>query len=195
MDLHRFMPFHFERSNQVPVLLWNHRWEYDKNPDLFFESLFQLAEEGVEFQLIVLGESFKKSPSIFHQAKQKLSDRILHFGYADDFETYARLLWQADILPVTSHQDFFGGSVVEAVFCHTFSIFPKRLAYPEHLRDDEHQEYFYESDADFLPALRELLTTKRVYWQGFDEGMEFMEIYDWTQQAPIYDQRLADFLT
>ncbi|MFN2165049.1 MAG: DUF3524 domain-containing protein, partial [Anaerolineae bacterium] len=28
-----------------PLILWNHRWEYDKNPKAFFKALYTLAEE------------------------------------------------------------------------------------------------------------------------------------------------------
>ncbi|MFN8394886.1 MAG: DUF3524 domain-containing protein [Bacteroidia bacterium] len=32
--------------SKPPLLIWNHRWEYDKAPELFFETLFALSEEG-----------------------------------------------------------------------------------------------------------------------------------------------------
>ena len=35
-----------------PVILWNHRWEYDKNPILFFKSLFRLLDEQIDFRVI-----------------------------------------------------------------------------------------------------------------------------------------------
>ncbi|MEM7336284.1 MAG: DUF3524 domain-containing protein, partial [Chloroflexota bacterium] len=45
-----------------PLILWNQRWEYDKNPDLFFETLFKLAEEGLDFEAAICGEAFGKRP-------------------------------------------------------------------------------------------------------------------------------------
>ncbi|MEL6141380.1 MAG: DUF3524 domain-containing protein, partial [Bacteroidota bacterium] len=45
-----------------PILLWNHRWEYDKNPIAFFEMCYALKERGCPFQLIVLGEKTNKHP-------------------------------------------------------------------------------------------------------------------------------------
>lgn len=41
MDLSRFDKFRNIRAEDTPpVLLWNHRWEYDKNPDLFLSLYF-----------------------------------------------------------------------------------------------------------------------------------------------------------
>jgi len=36
-------------------ILWNARWEHDKNPEQFFEVLFSLDEAGLPFRLAVLG--------------------------------------------------------------------------------------------------------------------------------------------
>ncbi len=64
-----------------PVILWNHRWEHDKNPELFFKTLIDLDKKGVNFRLIVLGESFQDHPPVFEKAQKKLAKKILHFGY------------------------------------------------------------------------------------------------------------------
>jgi len=104
MDLQQFLPFKITSQNQVPILLWNHRWEYDKNPGLFFETLFQLESENIDFQLVVLGKEYQKMPPIFNTVKEKLADKILHFGYAASFSEYAQWLWKADILPVTTEK-------------------------------------------------------------------------------------------
>ncbi len=174
------------RSEGPPVLLWNHRWEYDKQPDLFFQALSNLQQEGIEFRLIVLGESFSRKPDIFAKAQQLFSERIIHFGYADSKAKYAELLWQADILPVTSIQDFFGGSIVEAIYCNCLPVLPDRLAYPEHVPADLHHQYFYRSDDDFYQMLK-----KRIL--KFDPAQrqsplrEVVKKYNWCNLAPQYD--------
>lgn len=40
------------------TLLWPHRWEYDKRPDVFFEALQHLHAKRSAFRVIVLGEQF-----------------------------------------------------------------------------------------------------------------------------------------
>lgn len=173
------------------VLLWNHRWEYDKNPEAFFNALFELKKRGVFFELIVLGESFARCPEIFAKAKGVLKEEILHFGYAKDFEDYKRFLWKADILPVTSNQDFFGGSVVEAMYCNCIPLLPKRLAYPEHVPEKLHSSFFYEED-EFVNRLQRMIFNVNILRK--QNVRQFVEHYDWKHQAPVYDDALQAVL-
>jgi len=188
MNLSKFDEFRTAKNNNVPTILWNHRWEYDKNPEEFFEVLFELAEFGLDFKLIVLGENYDKSPPIFAEAKEKLARYIIHFGYASDFDTYARLLWQADILPITSRQDFFGGSVVEAMYCEVYPLLPNRLAYPEHIPPYLHIQHFYDNRVSLVELLK-------AYINNFQETKtssfkSHVERYDWHQCVSKYDKTL-----
>jgi len=61
MDLAKFDDYASVGENDIPIILWNHRWEYDKNPELFFETLFALDAEGLDFNLVVLGERCRTS--------------------------------------------------------------------------------------------------------------------------------------
>ncbi len=168
-----------------PLILWNHRWEYDKNPEEFFEALFRLKEEGVDYQVALLGERFSKSPPVFEEAERRLGESIIHSGYVEDFEEYAHWLLRADILPVTSVHDFFGRSVVEAVYCGCHPLLPRRLAYPEHIPEERHDEFFYDDFEGLLSKLRALILnieeTRRIRVSGF------VDKYDWRVLAPRYD--------
>lgn len=189
MELKRFDVFSTQKNNDVITLLWNHRWEYDKNPELFFETLFRLKDEKIPFQLIVLGESYKNSPPIFKKAKTVLAENIIHWGFAKNWETYALLLCQADILPVSSNQDFFGGSVVEAMYCKCFPILPERLAYPEHIPSSFYDSHFYPSNDLFFQKLKKtILDFPRI--KQANNYQNFVAKYDWSILAPIYDNRL-----
>ena len=94
-----------------PLILWNHRWEYDKDPETFFRAVYTLADEALEgegpdFGLVLLGESFRNQPEEFLEARERLPDRIVHFGYAEDAATYARLLWQAALWSARRYTSF-----------------------------------------------------------------------------------------
>lgn len=171
-----------------PVILWNHRWEYDKNPELFFQTLFQLHERGMDFKLVVLGESFKHSPKIFQTAGEKLSDRLLHFGYARSRAAYAAWLRYADLLPVTSNQDFFGGSTVEAIYANCYPLLPDRLAFPEHIPDPAGPRHLYGNNADLLPRLLDILPKIKSLNRN-TSYRDFVAHYDWRILADDYDQR------
>ena len=163
-----------------PLLLWNHRWEYDKNPEGFFRALFATD---APCQVAVLGEQHRQAPAIFAEARERLGDRVAHWGHAPDAADYARWLWRADLLPVTSNQDFFGGSVVEAMYCRTTPLLPRRLAYPEHTSDPR---CFYDGE-EFASRLDAWLRDPR----RIDCRHEVAH-YDWKVQAPRYDTAMEN---
>ncbi|MGB1248252.1 MAG: tRNA-queuosine alpha-mannosyltransferase domain-containing protein [Chitinophagales bacterium] len=170
------------------VILWNHRWEYDKNPELFFESLMTLHHHGIDFKLIVLGDKTKQYPAIFDEAKEVLKEKIIHWGYCDSKDEYTHWLWHADILPVTAIQDFFGGSVVEAIACNTFPLLPDRLAYPEHLPQEYKNTFLYKDKHDFIRRLQRLIMDVRIIRK--QNKKQWVQQYDWKNCIEKYDERL-----
>lgn len=194
LDLKCFEGFAKEKNEGLPVILWNHRWEYDKDPDTFFSSLFRLQKSGVDFRLIVLGESYKQQPPVFEEAKEKLAEKILHFGFVKDFSDYGRLLWKADILPVTSRQDFFGMSTVEAMYCHNYPILPARLAFPGHLPPNVAEHYLYYTENELFEKLNWACRNINQIRQN-PEYQNFVAPYDWTILAPHYDALFENLLS
>ena len=191
LDLRRFDPYRPEQPKAAttpPLILWNHRWEYDKGPEEFFAALYRLQEEGVPFEVAILGESYRKVPPVFAEARQRLGERIVQFGYAGDFADYARWLWRADILPVTSRHDFFGASVVQAIYCRCTPLLPRRLAYPEHLPAALQDRFLYDGFDDLVGRLREMLG-KPLPETG--ELRAHVAGYDWGELAGRYDDLLA----
>ena len=168
---------------QAPVLLWNHRWEYDKGPEEFFKALIRLREEGIGFRLRVLGEGYGRVPEIFAAAREALADRLLHWGFAEDKAAYAAQLASSDILPVTSRQDFFGGSAVEAMALGCVPLLPRRLNYPALVPEAFHGACLY-GEGDFENALREMILGGA--WRDI-RPQPWTERFDWRRLAPLYD--------
>jgi len=137
-----------------PTILWNHRWEYDKNPDEFFSVLYDLDRDGVDFRLIVAGENFRTAPPVFAEARKILQHKIDHFGYAAEREQYRELLRRAGIVVSTAEHEFFGLAVLEAMAAGCTPLLPNRLSYPELLPQSCHAPHLYNSVED----LREKLT-------------------------------------
>ncbi|MCB0640911.1 MAG: DUF3524 domain-containing protein, partial [Phaeodactylibacter sp.] len=188
LDLERLNAAQAVKSEGPPIILWNHRWEYDKGPQLFFQTLFELDQKGIDFRLVVLGPSFRRVPPIFKEARARLAHKLLHWGYAESEQEYARWLQQAHFLPVTSNQDFFGISVVEALYCGCYPLLPMRLAYPEHVPQALWGDYFYDSDLQFKQQLEALLAARPV--PGIHaELTDFVKRYDWRRLAPLYDEQ------
>ena len=97
---------------------------------------------------------------------------------------YANWLWRAHILPVSSEQDFFGGSVVEAIYCGCHPILPNRLAYPEHLPN--HPHLFYNNFEEFCEKLENGILN----FSDLEPFNIFVEKYDWQKIIGEYDKNL-----
>ena len=128
----------------------------------------------------------------FQEAKERLASKIVKFGYADSFEEYAYWLWKSDILPVTSHQDFFGISIMEALYCGCIPCLPKRLSYTELVPFQDFGEYFYDDDGEYLPTLERILLNHRFYNRRPFE--EIASKYDWSNMISIYDHVFQEIL-
>ncbi len=113
-----------------PLILWPHRWEYDKNPGDFFEAMQAVLQDGLPFRLAVCGQRNQQWPTVFDDAKDTFRNRILHFGPAEAYE-YINLLDRADIVVSTAIHEFFGVSMLEATAHGAYPLVPDRLAYPE----------------------------------------------------------------
>ncbi len=174
------------------VLFWNHRWEYDKNPDTFFHHLFRLQDEAIDFKVIILGKAYAKQPPVFDLAREKLGNKVLHFGFAESKQAYESLICQADILPVCSIQDFFGGSIVEAIAAGCYPILPERLAYPEHIPYDLHKNHLYQTDEQCYQILKNvILNIEKIRYKSC---YHFVSRYDWSNLAAIYDHTLEELV-
>ena len=100
-----------------PVLLWNHRWEHDKRPEAFFRVVNRLDDAGLRFRLILAGKTFEEQPPEFEAGFRRYAERVLHYGFAESFDAYSRLLHRADVVVSTSAHEFFGLSMLEAIHC------------------------------------------------------------------------------
>lgn len=173
-------------DDEPPLVLWNQRWEYDKNPNAFFAALYQIQEAGIPFRLALCGESFSQAPAAFDDATSRLADHIVHVGHAP-LDKYRRLLWSSDIVISTARHEFFGISIVEAVYCQTFPILPARLTYPELIPPAFHRHCLYENQRGLVDRLRWALQNRTRAEAHSKQLAPTMERFSWEQLAPQYD--------
>lgn len=191
LDLKRYDKYYTENIN-APIMLWNHRWEYDKDPETFFQTLEKLKNNGFDFRLAVLGENFSKSPQIFNKAKILFKNNIVHWGYSNSLKDYATWLWKSDIIPVTSKQEFFGASVMEAVYCNTYPILPNRLSYPELLPQRFHKDHIYQNTEDLYQKLAWAI--KNITTVRNSDIRKIATKYDWSNIISKYESIFSDVL-
>jgi glycosyltransferase involved in cell wall biosynthesis len=181
-ELNRFQPAN-DSTPGVPLILWNHRWEYDKCPGIFLQLLLALQERGLAFEVALLGQRGGEEPPLLEEARSRLGTAIVQDGPVDDFATYAAWLWRADILPVTGIQDFFGGSVVEAIYAGCHPVLPRRLAYPEHVTDPG---AFYATDEEAIDKVAALIESGA--WRQAPAYATNVARYDWSAMIRSYDK-------
>ncbi len=183
LDLQRFDESKIETQNEVPILLWNHRWEYDKDPDAFFRVIDELIHRGIRFELVILGENTGNPPPSIQNAAARYGRRIRHIGYLQNARDYGSWLWKSDILPITSRQDFFGISIMEAVYCNCTPLLPRRLSYPELFSELEGEGLFYNTLGELTETLANLLMNRKL--PGY---ANIAAQFDWEKMAPLYDR-------
>ncbi len=181
-----------DSEDEPPLVIWNHRWEYDKNPDEFFQVLESVMNKQIPFRLAVLGESYAASPEIFCKLSSIFGHRLIYQGYADNRAEYIRWLKCGKLLPVTSNQDFFGISILEAIYSGCTPLLPHRLTYPELIPHQHHNRFIYRDIRDLQTKIENLLTG------GYSSRMHgtapsMVKPFSWNKLAPEYDDYFSGF--
>lgn len=171
-----------------PIVLWNHRWEYDKDPATFFDALRKLAAEGVDFRLAVAGERYQATPPEFGRAQADFADRLVWFGTAPA-DDYPALLRRADVVVSTARHEFFGVAVLEAVVAGALPVLPRRLSYPELVPAPD--PYLYD-DGALVDRLRWSLTHPGARRAAAEAATTHaVARFAWPEVARGYDALLA----
>lgn len=179
---------HPRDSDAPPILLWNQRWEWDKNPEAFAQLVRQLLRQ-VEFRVVMLGQYPKREPPELTALRNTLGARLLHHGWCSR-EDYLGWLSQASLTVSTARHEFFGIALLEAAAHGIPPLLPRRLAYPELFPPETFPALFYRSEKELEEkALHALRRSKEWLEQG-RELQRHAYRFEWTRLAPLYDDLL-----
>ena len=103
-----------------------------KTPILSYGCLQGLKEQGLDFELVLLGERYERIPEAMSMIQEEFSTQIVHEDWLDSREDYLKLLATCTIMPVTSKHEFYGYSVLEGMASGVFPVLPDNLVYPEY---------------------------------------------------------------
>jgi glycosyltransferase involved in cell wall biosynthesis len=167
-----------------PRILWNHRWDHDKDPDSFADAVGRLIEAKLNFELVLLGPRPPHPPPALTRIRDIAASRIVHDGKAP-LDLYRQLLASCEVVVSTALQEFFGVSVVEAIAAGARPVLPDRLSYPSLIPDEYHNDVLY-GDGGLVDSLMAALADPTP-----PPGLQSeMGRYSWERLAPIYDRRL-----
>jgi glycosyltransferase involved in cell wall biosynthesis len=184
-------PFTFEkRPLDLPLIIWNHRWEYDKNPEEFFTVLTRLKQKGLGFYLALLGEQYKVIPEVFKMAQELFAEEILVSGYLESHQEYKSWLARGSVVVSTAIQENFGISIVEAVRHGCFPLLPERLSYPEIMPEKFHGEIIYKSRSDLEEKLETILKNPDRFVPIRRKLSEYAGRFSWEILIKQYDKIL-----
>jgi glycosyltransferase involved in cell wall biosynthesis len=178
-----------------PLVIWNHRWEFDKNPDEFFQALDAVLAAGAEFRLALLGENCQTVPKAFIRARERYGARILQYGYLESRRQYLDWLDRGSIVISTAQQENFGISVVEAIRCGCVPLLPARLSYPEIIPAPYHPDVLYHSYPDLVEKLLERIINYSNYLNLRRALANEMGRFAWENTIEQYDFELEKLTT
>lgn len=199
VDLQRFDAQPDTRqSNEHPVIVWNQRWQFDRNPAMFFRVLNRLNDIDLTFDLILAGDTQHEKPEEFEKAWQRYGRHITHFGYVENKENYSKLLHSGDIVVSTATYEFFCVAIMEAIYCGCHPLVPNRLHYPELIPETLHKPLLhapvlYNSEDDLFHYLKDLLTGET---QPLPKSslQQINRHLDWSQRIGKYDDMFEESL-
>lgn len=173
-----------------PLIIWNHRWEFDKNPDPFFYALDSVLETGIDFRLALLGETSQTVPKAFIGARERYGKRIVHYGYVKSREQYLQWLKRGSIVISTALQENFGIAAVEAIRFGCIPLLPMRLSYPEIIPAEYHDRVLYCDQGDLVAKLTRFLSNPGEHQDLRGNLSRAMTKFAWSNMIDRYDRVL-----
>ena len=193
VDLQRLGPLPTTARNGRSLILWNQRWEHDKGPDEFVTLVAALLEDGLDFQVAVVGEQFVSAPESFDGLPELLGDRLVAFGFLRQ-EEYVDLLRRADIVVSTAEHEFFGIAVVEAMAAGAFPVLPNRLVYPERIPELYRARCLYDDTSALVSNVRWAVEHRTEAAAIATDLAASVQRFDWSVVAPEYDAAIESFV-
>jgi len=131
---------------QVLQVAWNHRWEYDKGPELLLAIVEEVVARNLPVRFHLMGQQFRRRPAVMDRLVGLLTEPgdtpAAHVGHVADRRQYHRRLAGCDVVLSTARHDFQGLAILEACALGCTPLCPDDLVYPEYLQSD----FLYKTD-------------------------------------------------
>lgn len=171
-----------------PLILWNHRWEFDKRPEMFAAAIGALLDRGLDFEVAFLGDPAGRE-AVFAPVAERLGPRCRAFAWIPERRTYEAWLAAADIVVSCAAQEYFGISVAEAIHAGAYAVLPRGQVYPSLYGPGCRGRHFYDDQAGLEALLADLVGGDRC---GHVCGLApLADHWTWSALAPRFDALLG----
>ncbi len=126
-----FAPTANQVVRETLTVIWNHRWEYDKGPELLKAVVDLVESQDLAIKFIIAGLSFRNIPPALQQLQNQNLSCIAHIGTYPQKCDYLQALDNSQVVLSTAHHEFQGLAMLEAAARGCIPLAPNRLAYPE----------------------------------------------------------------
>lgn len=180
---HQSTPFN---KGETLKVIWNHRWEYDKGPDVLARLVSLAHQQNSNLSFTVAGNRFRSIPASFQSLMDNKPPCLKHIGTFAQRRDYETELANHHVVLSTAHHEFQGLAMLEGVAHGCTPLAPNALAYPEWIPND----CLYPTYSDCDTQAKTILT-KLIEWQrsGLSSRPDTSQYY-WSNLAPIYTQTL-----
>jgi glycosyltransferase involved in cell wall biosynthesis len=134
-------------------VVFNHRWEHDKDPLAFLSAAREALRRGAKLELVLLGETFETLPPGTSEILSELAPIVRRLGFLADRAQYVDELRGSDVVVSTARHEFFGVSIAEAMAAGCAPLAPRRLAYPELVPEAMHARCLHADGEDLIRRL------------------------------------------
>lgn len=169
-------------SGEALQLLWNHRWEHDKGPELLLAIARECLSRGPRCVFHVVGQQFRRRAEAFDELLSLLrSEQALGaWGFLPRAE-YRALLGKADVVLSTASHDFQGLSILEAVQAGCRPLVPDALAYPE----------YFSSEFRYIPGDATSAVNRLLALASEPPDVPDVSFLEWPSQRTAYDSLIT----
>ena len=103
-----------DTSVSTPVILWNHRWSWDKGADAFVQFVGDVLDAELPASFVIFGEGLSGDPTDGMPCRTSWAAGVA-VGMCLFQDEYVRWLWRSDVAPVHPNKNFW--PLVEAMRC------------------------------------------------------------------------------
>jgi glycosyltransferase involved in cell wall biosynthesis len=172
--------------SQTLKVIWNHRWEYDKGPEVLQQVIRLNEKRGLDIQFTIAGRRFRSIPEPFKDLQNPPANCVIHMGTFEDRAQYLSALSQHHVVLSTAHHEFQGLAMLEGATYGCTPLAPNDLAYPEWIPPD----CLYQTHSN-VEAQANIILNHLSQWQtGSIPATPDTQSYIWPELAKQYSEKL-----